>query len=293
MKSELEESALKLEVAQVTALSNSPLPESLENLYQERQPKGYDAVLHDFLKLSKRFVRVQWGLATCLFMMLPVLFYSPVRLQLHALILFSLIPLVLLAVQMSFPRKLKEQILFLSKYGDPSLIGLCCEMLGSRDRGFDRDVAAILERLLPKFKASEATLLKEEHRSKLREALAPNFMRDESIDDSAFQVSILRAFEQVGGEMELPVVSSIAHAERDDYPANVLEAAKVCLPYLRNRVEHDQASQTLLRPSSLAEFIDPLLLRSVTNPGNTNPRELLRSRSVVENQEVTKVVKTE
>ena len=275
------------------AITAPPLPESLESLYQERQPKGYDAVLRDFLKLSKRFVKVQWGLATCLFMMLPVLFYSPVKLQLYALVLFSLIPLVLLAVQMSFPRKLKEQILFLSKYGDPSLIGLCCEMLGSRDRGFDRDVAAILERLLPKLKASEATLLKEEHRNKLRAALASNFMRGASIDDSAFQVSILRAFEQVGGEMELPVVSLIAHADRDEYPANVHEAAKECLPYLRNRVENDQASQTLLRPSSLAEFIDPLLLRSVTNPGNTNPRELLRSRSVVENQEGACDVKTE
>ena len=93
--------------------------------------------------------------------------------------------------------------------------------------------------------------------------------------------------------MELPVVSSIAHAERDECPTNVLEAAKVCLPYLRNRVENDQASQTLLRPSSLAEFIDPLLLHSVTNPSHANPRELLRSRSVVEKQEDTKVVKPE
>ena len=105
--------------------------------------------------------------------------------------------------------------------------------------------------LLPTLKASDAGALTEARRDRLLRLLAisPNdsgyrdltelFSRSAYRREIELRVSILKAFEQVGGAKELPAVLRLSQGKpftlhsRASIPKEVQQAAQECLPYLQ------------------------------------------------------------
>jgi hypothetical protein len=157
---------------------------------------------------------------------------------------------------------------------DVRLVGPLVDAMKFEDAQTRRLAYNHLTQLLPCLKASDAGLLNQEQRAHLCRILArptdsilwrdlgdmfrrrPNHLPD-------FQVAVLKAFEQVGDRRALAVVERLAQGEaRTTGRKRVQEAALACLPFLRERVGLEQASQTLLRASSASEPDPKTLLRA-------------------------------
>lgn len=178
-----------------------------------------------------------------------------------------------------------------------------------------------LTRLLPRLRASDASLLTDAHQFFLRQVLSsppgnslfpggnlfrltPAFGSDQSgtgkypggvlsrfthrkrAQERAhadFRVAILKAFEQVGDTKALPIVERLAHQEaKTEAEHRVREAAQECLPFLQVRSDRQRAHQTLLRASQPTEADPALLLRATGSPSDTDPRTLLRPNTTQE-----------
>ncbi len=149
--------------------------------------------------------------------------------------------------------------------------------------------------LLPTLRASDAPLLGDSERAILLRLLSipPNDpgYRDvmELFSQSAYQrelglrVAILKALEQVGGAGELQVVERLARGlptlknSTFRFPKAIREAAKECLPYLRERADAQRASEQLLRASSTHALPEDTLLRPASAQSDAQPEQLLRA----------------
>lgn len=145
----------------------------------------------------------------------------------------------------------------------------------------DREIIAVSEaaltRLLPRLHATDAALLTEQHRHVLYARLDITQARDHA----SFLVALLRALEQVGDQRALsPVQALAAWQPYSKSQRAVHDAAKECLPYLEERVNLQNSSQTLLRASAPSEDrFGETLLKPAGSTVATDQALLLRARS--------------
>jgi len=160
-----------------------------------------------------------------------------------------------------------------------------------------------LTEYLPQLNAGDAELLGEQERDILIRTLAisPNDKGYRDLTElwssaadrreTAFRVAILKAYEQVGGAKELPLVTRLAEQQQDvpwiarssrggysfgRMPAEITQAAAECLPYLQLRANEELASRQLLRASGPERAPDPTLLRSAASVAVQPSDQLLR-----------------
>jgi hypothetical protein len=166
-------------------------------------------------------------------------------------------------------KKQKSIVRLLVNAEDINVIAPLVEALtygGRHDVEVLRTVTAGLVRLLPQLRASDAHLLNDKQRTHLRRALSGT--------DKPLTIAILKALEQVGDARDLPFVEKIGSPD-----AEVMEAAKACLPFLLARAEQQKVSQILLRASDMNSTTSVVLLRPVTGHESLEPQTLLRAVS--------------
>ena len=90
-------------------------------------------------------------------------------------------------------------------------------------------------------------------------------------------VALLEALEKFGDARALPAVQKLATAfVLLPNGKRVQAAARACLPRLRERIQAQETSSTLLRASSAGESSGETLLRPAHGGNTTAPDELLR-----------------
>jgi len=139
----------------------------------------------------------------------------------------------------------------------------------------------LLIKLLSQIRASDATWLASEDIATLCKMLPPRMTISNwsaisiSVVEADFRIAILRAFEQVGTNRVLPTVERIANsAPRNAQYRRVVEAARECLPAIRQRAYADREQRTLLRPAHAPA--SDTLLRPARNTGEEDAALLLR-----------------
>jgi hypothetical protein len=188
---------------------------------------------------------------------------------------FSIVLGVLIA--RSFAIRYRRTTASLSAVDDLRMVGPLIDRLGSRSK--DRQTRGVLKqalmRLLPRLKASNASLLTAGQKARLTRHLGHLAMFQ---GDKAFQVVILRALEQVGDAQSIPVVERIVRRQpRWSAQEEVHTAAMECLPFLLQRAEEDSSRQTLLRSASCAVGDYSQLLHPAEGVSGVDPGELLRA----------------
>jgi len=141
-----------------------------------------------------------------------------------------------------------------------------------------------ITRLLSRLRSSDAHLLGFIHRTALARTL--NTPRSQKLP-SAFFVSVLQAFEQIGDSQVLPTVSWLAQGKgaAGNQP-EIQMAAQTCQTYLQEQLRRHQAPYLLLRPSSPAPSAHALL-RPVATAPDSAPHELLRADQSHQEQAVS------
>jgi hypothetical protein len=151
-----------------------------------------------------------------------------------------------------------------------------------------------LTELLPKLRADQAALLTPEHRALLNTRLMvpPEELGHKDIRELfsnttdrevEFRVAILKAYEQVGDEKALAVVTRLANVDLGPgvYSARGLQrvkaAAAECLPYLKFRVAKLTAQNSLLRGAAQEEASAGTLLRAASSVSPSDPAVLVRA----------------
>jgi hypothetical protein len=169
----------------------------------------------------------------------------------------------------------------IATHNDVMSVGPLAEALLWRNPPLQRAATTALIRLLPHLRASDVNLLNNHQRKCLYSAL-----HGANVD---LTLALLRGLEQSGDHRALPHVEALASraGETTRRDGRIQEAAQACLPYLRIQAERARISQSLLRPSSIAELptgdlvhpADPPdrdLLRPAQGSGETEPHLLLR-----------------
>lgn len=162
--------------------------------------------------------------------------------------------------------------MLLARFDDVRVIGPLAEALEYKD-SFIRPIAArTLIPLLPKMKASDASLLSPAQRACLNRALEGT--------NRALILAILKAWEQVGTEGEIEIVQNLSYGRMNagEYP-EVARAARECLPYLRESAQRHRVGVDLLRAADDNQASSETLLRPTLPGGSNEPEEqLLRPR---------------
>jgi predicted kinase len=162
----------------------------------------------------------------------------------------------------------------LAEIDDIHGVGRLAEALAWPDSEVRDLVAEALTRLLPRLKASDASLLNASQRTSLYQMLDLS----NATTYAEFLVALLGALQQIGDRNAVPAVERLAASEPiTTRQARVKQAAIECLPYLHQAAEQNQYSQTLLRASSSSNTSSDLLLRSVTTSAVNDEAQLLRA----------------
>ncbi len=172
----------------------------------------------------------------------------------------------------------KKTTLTLTQFEDKRVIGPLAEALDFGDKDIRAVALQALQRLLPQLMACDAHLLDAEQRYSLNRVLK----HARSGADIELAIQILKAYEQVGDPKALEEVESLAKTRiRGKVSAELIEAAKACLPALKERIRLVSAEQTLLRAASARDLPADQLLRPVSGSYTTQSeaRELLRAYS--------------
>ena len=164
----------------------------------------------------------------------------------------------------------------LVKAKDVRVIGPLCDarLYADHNRMLLIDEALIY--LLPLLKVSDSKLLTAPQWQSIYSRLHGN--------NAPLVLAILKALEQIGDGGALPYVEKLAEGNGQYLAAKdgrVWNAAKACLPFLRERAAQESVSKTLLRPSAEAASPDTLL-RPVTGRTETPPQQLLRANHAEE-----------
>ncbi len=181
---------------------------------------------------------------------------------------------------------------------DVASIGSQIEMLDIDSIPVRNMAIAKLTQLLPQLKASDNDLLNIVQRKRLNRFVGAHrfgighrdirefWSRQARQRDLAFQMAILKAYEQIGDADCLPAVQSLAHPPPHYaklVPPEIVDAAQQCLLFLEPMIAQDRASKQLLRPSSATEVRPDILLRA--SMPKTNIEEavsLLRAGAAVD-----------
>ena len=249
-------------------------------LFEQAEIRAYDGEIGETKKISRNLRRFQiLSMAP-----LPVLFmiftFVPESVKYYVGIATAPFIGVFVFMSLYYTWKIRERIKMLSKHGDSRLIGPCLEMMQINQQKYDLKIVSTLNALLLKVKESDGNILSNDQRKILKGILAPNLIIGSQSEDSALQVAVLKAYEHIGGQTELTIVSSIAHSEIYDYPSSVVSAAKACLPYVQKRAATENESSTLLRASSPPDTPNEELLRPAQDSGRMKPEELLRAHDI-------------
>lgn len=145
-------------------------------------------------------------------------------------------------------------------------------------------------RILSRLQASDTALLDDTARGLLNQQLAKGRqslsevwgVKREIEEQAAYDVAILKAWEQVGDERALPCVEKLASlSARSPAQKRVQQAAHECLPYLQARADRQQVAQTLLRAAQPPVEPSDVLLRAATvHAAHGETEQLLRASSV-------------
>ncbi len=139
-----------------------------------------------------------------------------------------------------------------------------------------KEAREMLAEILPSLKASDAHLMTERHHKMLNSLLHNETLQIYPASNE-FVITVMKAYEQVGGTQDLPTVERLARGEGyGKRNRDVREAAQACLPYLRERAAGQESRQTLLRAASESAADPGTLLRPAQAAGVTAPAELLR-----------------
>ncbi len=185
-------------------------------------------------------------------------------------------------------RRRREIASVLANQDDVRSVGALIDSLSLEDGRMHEIAIDGLIRLLPRLKASDATLLTAVQRTRLCHILSlpaekPLFsdigyvFRRANEKDIELRVAILAALEQIGDRSALPIVVRLANGKaKTAGQRRIQEAAQACLPALQllTRLEGDPL--TLLRASDAANTAPGTLLRAAQGVAQTPPGELLR-----------------
>lgn len=165
-------------------------------------------------------------------------------------------------------RREKDAALLLTRFDDVRAIGPLAEALEYKDREVPPIAARALIQLLPRLKASDASLLSPTQRACLNRALEGN--------DRALVLAILKAWEQVGTEDAIKIVQNLSYGRLNAgrYP-DVASAARECLPSLRASAQRHRLGADLLRAANGHQTLPETLLRPARPGGSDLPEEQL------------------
>jgi hypothetical protein len=163
---------------------------------------------------------------------------------------------------------------------DVRAIGPLLDLLPSAFTGGNQEITALLTHLLPQLQEHDAALLQPSHRNQLRIALVVGDFQQER----EYLIAILKALEQIGDSEDLAPVVRMAIGQSDSWQERqVREAARACLPNLRERVERQKQQGMLLRPAC-ANAPEELLHPAIHTP-DPNPAHLLRADTETDPQD--------
>jgi hypothetical protein len=184
----------------------------------------------------------------------------------------------MIVAAMAFTTAHKSAAKALAKYEGIEGVSPLLEALEIPDKDVHRSVTECLTRVLPKMHASDSDLLTADARKVLRKQLAATPKSDDRYKSDQFVEATLKALEQVGDESFIEWVERLAEGGGYGNSFTVREAAKECLPALRQRAENDRLSHDLLRASAATASRDPdELLRAAESAGATDSSALLRA----------------
>ena len=179
--------------------------------------------------------------------------------------------LVVMFTGVAVSQKGKAAALVASRFDDVRVVGPLAEALEFKDKAVLSVATGALIRLLPRMQASDGPLLSPAQRACLNRALQRrNF---------ELSLAILKAWEQVGDANAIPDVQSLAEGRGEGGRiTKVVQAAKECLPTLRQSAERRQIGAQLLRPAQADPTPLHMLLRPAQPHASTEPsNQLLRS----------------
>jgi HEAT repeat protein len=205
--------------------------------------------------------------------------------QFFGVILAVLLTILPICFIVTASRKQRKVIDKLAANADIQSIGPLIDALELPDSYSRRSTKEALIRVLPQLRASDAGLLSAAQYARLRNFLntpldSPlhknirQLMAPPNDSSVELQLAILKSFEQIGDQEALPIVERLANREaKTDAQKRLKQAAVECLPWLRQRIELNETSKSLLRPASV-EVEGSALLRPASFSDDT-PREML------------------
>lgn len=174
----------------------------------------------------------------------------------------------------------------LARFDDVRTLPALAQALEMQDEGVRRAAIGKLTTMLPRLTASDSGLLDSEQRACLYRSLSPRRTRRES----AYQIALIQALEQIGDPKAVPAVERLAQVTpRRPEEQLVRDAAEEALPAIRDRAEAAREASLLLRPAEVAPDAN-LLLRPAAGTQTADPASLLRPVEVQPEDEHVLVV---
>ena len=170
-----------------------------------------------------------------------------------------------------WPHRLRARVDAIVKFGYLQSVGPLAEALEMSDSEVTETAIRALIRLLPRLKASDASLINPHQRSCLNEALRWN-------RDIDLTLAILAAWEQVGDTGAIEDVEGLAAGQGSGGRIpKIKAAAQECLPLLLQSAGRQQNNTQLLRPVDGSIMPKDTLLRpALPQASPIPPDQLLR-----------------
>ncbi len=166
----------------------------------------------------------------------------------------------------------------LAKYDDLRAVGPLAQSLEMKEKRVASAAADALIRLLPRLQATDAERLTAGQHACLQRALQGR--------NPELILAILKAFEQIGNESDIPAVMQLAGAQTGKRVSpNLQQAASTCLEFLRQKVDRDRARQSLLRPAERETTPAAHLLRPAHGFEDNQPNRTPASHLVIKRKD--------
>jgi len=165
---------------------------------------------------------------------------------------------------------------FIDSATDKRAIGPLLDMLGIHGQryGYEKDTrdsaVKTLTRLLPEINEEDNTIL-----NRVRRKVLASIMLKEK--DGMFVLAAVEALSKTGRIESVRGVQDVMTGKAKYTGRDAQDAAKQALDNIQNRIEHDEAQGTLLRPSDSIPDSDPNLLRPADNVTSSDSTLLLHT----------------